>query len=490
MKYKVGKFVVDSEQRLLSGDGLSQAIRPKTLSLLLYLIEHKGQISSKQELLDNVWNDVSVDEGVIFQSIKELRKLFNDSKSILNHPRKGYELTLDCEPLNVSKFNSSFLYFIAALFVTLLLVFYFFVTDKESAFEHKVLILPVKNYVPYSNHDWVPLGAMDQLTTTLSQLDKSIYVLPSSHVLDLLRNSGLSRIISDEEIDKLIKMTNSTFVVETELRGNVYDYKLLYKVHQNGAIHQGVILEQKVEEAVNGLLEEVSKLLGKTSSTRVSKPQVEFNNALFAQAMSMYETDWASSISFFESYLTLNPTSKEALKYLAKLYMWKNDFSKANWFNLQLQHAAKLDTKALAYSFYLSGEIERKKGQWRNALFELEQANKLMTSEPDWLLQAHIEQSKGEALLRMGKKQQAISHLKESLKIFELLQSPIGRSSLKFILAKAYFLNDQPTFGKKMFEEAKTEITEKKIEFLYSMLEEQEKALSAFISHKLAPISD
>lgn len=65
-------------------------LRPKTMQLLLLLLSKPGELISKQEMLDIIWDDVLVDEQVVFQSIKELRKLFSAEQPIKNIPRKGY----------------------------------------------------------------------------------------------------------------------------------------------------------------------------------------------------------------------------------------------------------------------------------------------------------------------------------------------------------------------------------------------------------------
>ncbi len=70
MKYQVDTFVLDVQARTLSADDSCQNIRPKTLEVLLYLANRTGDIISKQELLDCIWDDVNVDDGVIFQSIR------------------------------------------------------------------------------------------------------------------------------------------------------------------------------------------------------------------------------------------------------------------------------------------------------------------------------------------------------------------------------------------------------------------------------------
>ena len=65
-RYLINGFTLDPKQRVIHGPTGEQAIRPKTLALLLFLIEHRHVICSKDTLLEKVWEDVHVNDGVIF----------------------------------------------------------------------------------------------------------------------------------------------------------------------------------------------------------------------------------------------------------------------------------------------------------------------------------------------------------------------------------------------------------------------------------------
>ncbi|MFN2427531.1 MAG: AAA family ATPase [Candidatus Binatia bacterium] len=70
------------------------ALRPKTWEVLCALIERSGQLVTKEELLDRVWVDTAVTEGILSKSIGELRAALDDSKKaprcIETVPRRGF----------------------------------------------------------------------------------------------------------------------------------------------------------------------------------------------------------------------------------------------------------------------------------------------------------------------------------------------------------------------------------------------------------------
>ncbi len=50
-------------------------LRPKTFAVLRYLVEHPGRVVSKADLLQAVWAETAVSDGVLRGCISELRKI-------------------------------------------------------------------------------------------------------------------------------------------------------------------------------------------------------------------------------------------------------------------------------------------------------------------------------------------------------------------------------------------------------------------------------
>ena len=70
------------------------SVSPKAFSVLLYLAERPGRLVTKEELLDHVWPDVHVTEGVLKRAVLEIRKALSDSaeepRFIQTLHRRGY----------------------------------------------------------------------------------------------------------------------------------------------------------------------------------------------------------------------------------------------------------------------------------------------------------------------------------------------------------------------------------------------------------------
>src|SRR5260221_9701366 len=54
-------------------------LRPKTLAVLRYLVEHAGRLIPKEELLNTVWKGTRVSSTLPKDYIQELRKALNDA---------------------------------------------------------------------------------------------------------------------------------------------------------------------------------------------------------------------------------------------------------------------------------------------------------------------------------------------------------------------------------------------------------------------------
>src|ERR1043165_501151 len=72
------------------------SLSPKAFAVLLYLYERPGRLVTKQELLDAVWSEIHVTEGVLKRAVLEIRKALDDPidepRFIQTLHRRGYRL--------------------------------------------------------------------------------------------------------------------------------------------------------------------------------------------------------------------------------------------------------------------------------------------------------------------------------------------------------------------------------------------------------------
>ena len=93
--YRFGRFRFDPAERSLSRDGEPVLLMPKAIDTLAVLLERRGEVVEKAELMKLVWPDCVVEEIGLARNISLLRKaLGEDAENYIETvPRRGYRFT-------------------------------------------------------------------------------------------------------------------------------------------------------------------------------------------------------------------------------------------------------------------------------------------------------------------------------------------------------------------------------------------------------------
>ena len=222
--YAFGDFRLDVPKRLLLRGGELVSLTPKVFDTLVYLIEHRGSVLSKDDLMSAVWPDTVVEENNLGQNISKLRSVLGESPGdhrwIVTLPGRGYRFVADVRLLasgkestpedaglpgpvperNPSASAASSLpkqatrgfsvrlgrFVLAGLLAGLLTAgAVYFLRSQKRASAHptveSIAVLPFKPLVPESRDEALELGMADTLITKLSNGTK-IIVRPISSV--------------------------------------------------------------------------------------------------------------------------------------------------------------------------------------------------------------------------------------------------------------------------------------------------------------------
>jgi eukaryotic-like serine/threonine-protein kinase len=92
--YRFEGFVADPMRRILLRDGEAIPITPKAFSILLVLIERRGEVVAKEELIQRVWASAYVSDANLMQNVSSLRKALGekagDGHFVVTVPGQGY----------------------------------------------------------------------------------------------------------------------------------------------------------------------------------------------------------------------------------------------------------------------------------------------------------------------------------------------------------------------------------------------------------------
>src|SRR4029453_6584022 len=91
-----GPFRLDPTTESLWRDEVWLPLPPKPFVVLAYLVAHAGQVVSKETLLDAVWPNTAVTEGVLKTCLGQIRQMLGETarapQYIATPPRRGFRL--------------------------------------------------------------------------------------------------------------------------------------------------------------------------------------------------------------------------------------------------------------------------------------------------------------------------------------------------------------------------------------------------------------
>lgn len=97
--YEFGRFRLKTAERILLREGELVPLTPKVFDILITLVENRGQVVAKDDLMKRVWPSTYVEEGNLTQNISLLRKALGESPGGLQFietvPRRGYRFVAD-----------------------------------------------------------------------------------------------------------------------------------------------------------------------------------------------------------------------------------------------------------------------------------------------------------------------------------------------------------------------------------------------------------
>lgn len=90
MIYQNENFALDTKSYVCERNGKKHSVESQVFDLLIYLIEHRDRVVTRDELLDNLWQGRIVTEGALNARLKTARKAVGD-----NGKRGNEDLSID-----------------------------------------------------------------------------------------------------------------------------------------------------------------------------------------------------------------------------------------------------------------------------------------------------------------------------------------------------------------------------------------------------------
>src|ERR1700674_42245 len=104
--YRLDGVEIDTSRFCLKRDGEERHLRQQTFQVLVYLLEQRERLVTKDELIDYVWHDTAVTDNALEQCLAEIRKVLGDDsrnpRFIKTVPRAGYRFIGEVEEVDLS----------------------------------------------------------------------------------------------------------------------------------------------------------------------------------------------------------------------------------------------------------------------------------------------------------------------------------------------------------------------------------------------------
>jgi TolB-like protein/DNA-binding winged helix-turn-helix (wHTH) protein/Flp pilus assembly protein TadD len=99
MVYRFENFVFDPDAAGLLDSGQPVALEPQVFSLLKYLIENRGRIVSKDELIDEIWQGRAISDAALNTRIRAVRRALGDGRAqqkfLRTYPKRGFQFVAE-----------------------------------------------------------------------------------------------------------------------------------------------------------------------------------------------------------------------------------------------------------------------------------------------------------------------------------------------------------------------------------------------------------
>lgn len=489
MNYKIAEYTLFTNDGKLVSDECEQLIRPKTLQLLMFFLEHPRDIYSKQTLLDKVWNSAGAQEHVLFQSINEIRKLFKSLTVVKTFPQKGYQWVHEASEINNEvnvdsndistptnsnidqrtlsiKWAAILLVVLIAFFVlggTLITHYLADTTNDKHINEQSILpsreivVLPIDNKIVDSQHDWVRLGAMDVVIQKLKSQGKFAVLDVEDVMMALARGDGFE-LSNFEQLSRTLRSQLGEIVtIHSKLIGAPMNYQLHYSLVGRYQIKQGIVFADELDEIWDKLLVEVMDHYQTPYNEMESRLAQQMADYQFLQAMEQFYMG-ANEIAnqHFSLLLHSQPDNLTARRFYLKSLIRAKEYTLAQEVG---EHALEIalqrdDVREHLRFLFELGVLASEQQQFAKANTLFEQSRTLAKKHSDNLYVAFSHSEIGHILTKQNQWSQAEIMYQQALTYHQGFKCPYGQIQNLDALANVAFAQNDKIQATKHFDSA------------------------------------
>jgi DNA-binding winged helix-turn-helix (wHTH) protein/TolB-like protein len=356
--YEFGPFRLDIVERLLLRASEPVPLTPKSLDLLLVLVERHGHVVEKQELMQTVWPDTFVEETNLTKNIFLLRQALGEAsegeKYIETIPKRGYRFVApvrevrdasETEPANLPSdtatatttgtrarwYSLMASWWLLAGLLGVLLAVAAMATYTRHSVERineikSLAVLPFQPLGEQNRNEILEVGLADSLITKLSKI-KQLTLRPTSAVLKYAGSEqdpvAIGRTLQvDAVLESRFQQAGDRLKINSQLV-RVEDGKVIWSFQSTDLSVDILNLQEKVSESLArdlrfNLTSEEQKLLTRRYTDNAEVYQLYLNGRAEPPKGAREATEKA--IDYFQQALAREPNYAPAYSGLADCY--------------------------------------------------------------------------------------------------------------------------------------------------------------------------
>jgi len=230
--YTFNNIELDTNNYHLLADGVMQPVEPQVFNLIVYLIQNKDKVLSRDEILDHIWKGKIVSDSSISNHIKTARKVLGDDgvkqQVIKTIHSRGYQFIADCqirgeslsnETADSTNHNNKYvlpvLFLIPLIIGVLVIKSFLTVKNDEGVLDNSIAVLAFEDLSPNADQNYFAEGLSEELLNIFTQI-------PDLRVSS--RTSSFSYRDKDMIIEEIGEELNVKYIMEGSIRK--FDEKL------------------------------------------------------------------------------------------------------------------------------------------------------------------------------------------------------------------------------------------------------------------------
>lgn len=288
-------------------NGQETAVEPQVFNLIVYLIDNKDKIVTRDEILDSIWKERVVSDTSINNHIKSARKVLGDDghkqQVIKTIHSRGYQFIADLEsdskqqdslPIPV-KSKTRFFLFYMGIFVLLVVGITWWLYKQQSQIDNTInqsntltslAVLPLINLSPNKETDFLGFALTDQIVGKLIY-NENIQVKPSALIRKFNQND-IDPIVIGQELNVHYILSGNYLKQNSDIRLNfelidVKNKELIWRETQQQTYENLFQLQDKIANLIAQKLD-----LGLTSQEYSYNSYFQSQHSIDAFAYDLY----------------------------------------------------------------------------------------------------------------------------------------------------------------------------------------------------------